>query len=62
MLLPRAGNEHLVCRLRKAMYGLKQSPRVQFDRFSFVVLELGFQCSTSDHFVFVHHSSSRTLS
>uniref|UniRef100_A0A2N9ENB5 Reverse transcriptase Ty1/copia-type domain-containing protein n=1 Tax=Fagus sylvatica TaxID=28930 RepID=A0A2N9ENB5_FAGSY len=27
--------------LREAMYGLKQSPRVQFDRFSFVVLELG---------------------
>ena len=52
------GSEHLVCRLRNALYGLKQSPRAWFDGFSAVVLGYGFQCSTYDHFVFVRHSST----
>jgi hypothetical protein len=52
------GSEHLVCRLRKALYGLKQSPRAWFDGFSAVVFGYGFQCSTYDHSVFVHHSST----
>jgi len=56
-----AGNEHLVCRLRKALYGLKQSPCAWFDRFSVVVLGNGFQRSSSDHLVFVHHSSTGTI-
>ena len=56
-----AGSEHLVCRLQKALYGLKQSPRAWFDRFSAVVLGYGFQRSTSDHSVFVRHSSNGTI-
>jgi hypothetical protein len=56
-----AGSEHLVCRLQKALYGLKQSPRAWFDRFSAVVLGYGFQCSTSDHYVFVRHSFNDTI-
>ena len=43
------------------MYGLKQSPRAWFDRFSTVVLGYGFQRSTSDHSIFVHHSSNGTI-
>uniref|UniRef100_A0A2N9F358 Uncharacterized protein n=1 Tax=Fagus sylvatica TaxID=28930 RepID=A0A2N9F358_FAGSY len=56
-----AGSEHLVCRLQKTLYGLKQSPRAWFDRFSAVVLGYGFQRSTSDHSVFVRHSSNGTI-
>ena len=56
-----SGSETLVCRLRKALYGLKQSPRAWFDRFSAVVLACGFQRSTSDHSVFVRHSSTGTI-
>ena len=31
------GESGLVCRLRRSLYDLKQSPRVWFNRFSFVV-------------------------
>ncbi|RVX11970.1 Retrovirus-related Pol polyprotein from transposon RE1 [Vitis vinifera] len=33
---------HLVCKLKKAIYGLKQSPRAWFDKFSQVVFAAGF--------------------
>nr|CAN74610.1 hypothetical protein VITISV_029330 [Vitis vinifera] len=35
------GESGLVCRLRHSLYGLKQSPRAWFDRFSSVVQEFG---------------------
>lgn len=54
-------NEHLVCRLRKALYRLKQSPRAWFDRFSTILLAYGFKQSTSDHSVFVHQSSAGVI-
>jgi hypothetical protein len=56
-----AGSEHLACRLQKPLYGLKQSPRAWFDRFSAVVLGYGFQRSTSNHSVFIRHSSNGTI-
>ena len=43
------GEFGLVCRLRRSLYGLKQSPRVWFDRFSSVVQEFGMLRSTADH-------------
>ena len=49
----------LVCRLCRSLYGLNQSPRAWFGRFSFVVLEFGITQSTADHSVFYHHTSSR---
>ena len=47
-----------MCWLRRSLYGLKQSPRVWFGRFSSVVQEFGMHRSTVDHFVFYHHNSS----
>ncbi|RVW79464.1 Retrovirus-related Pol polyprotein from transposon RE1 [Vitis vinifera] len=47
----------LVCRLRRSLYGLKQSPRAWFGRFSSVVQEFGMLRSTADHSVFYHHNS-----
>ncbi|RVW19974.1 Retrovirus-related Pol polyprotein from transposon TNT 1-94 [Vitis vinifera] len=35
------GESSLVCRLRRSLYGLKQSPRAWFDRFSSVIQEFG---------------------
>ena len=43
------GLSGLVCRLRRSLYGLKQSPRAWFGRFSFVVQEFGMLHSTADH-------------
>ncbi|KAJ9687350.1 hypothetical protein PVL29_016010 [Vitis rotundifolia] len=51
------GESGLVCRLRRSLYGLKQSPRAWFGRFSFVVQEFGMLRSTADHSVFYHHNS-----
>ena len=48
----------LVCRLRRSLYSLKQSPRAWFGRFSYVVQEFGMLRSTTDHLVFYHHNSS----
>ena len=52
------GESGLVCRLRHSLYGLKQSPQAWFSLFSFMVQEFGKTQSTSNHFVFYHHTSS----
>ena len=52
------GKSSLVCRLRRSLYGLKQSPQAWFSRFSSVVQEFGMLRSTADHSVFYHHNSS----
>ena len=52
------GESGLVCRLRRSLHGLKQSPRPWFGRFSFVVQEFGMLRNTVDHSVFYHHNSS----
>ena len=47
-----------VCRLKKSLYGLKQSPRAWFGRFSEVVSEFGMKKSDHDHSVFYKQSDS----
>ena len=48
----------LVCRLHKSLYGLKQSPRAWFGKFSSVVQQFGMSRSEVDHSVFYRHSSA----
>ena len=51
------GECNLVCKLHRSLYGLKQSPRAWFGKFSTVILEFGmFRCD-SDHTVFYRHNS-----
>ncbi|RVW92154.1 Retrovirus-related Pol polyprotein from transposon RE2 [Vitis vinifera] len=52
------GKSGLMCRLHRSLYGLKQSPRAWFSRFSSIVQEFGMFRSTIDHSVFYHHNSS----
>ena len=40
--------EHLVCLLKKSLYGLKQSPRQCYKRFDTFILKIGFKISSYD--------------
>ncbi|KAG8472686.1 hypothetical protein CXB51_034612 [Gossypium anomalum] len=42
-----------VCKLNKSLYGLKQSPRAWFERFSKVILQNGYKQSLADHTLFI---------
>ena len=50
------GESGKVCRLHEAIYGLKQSPKTWFGKFSDVVLKFGLRRCHSNHFVFSHTS------
>ena len=41
-----------VCRLKKTLYGLKQSPRIWFGRFCQAMIKHGYKQSLSDHTLF----------
>jgi len=44
-----------VCKLKKSLYGLKQSPRAWFDRFRRAVCDMGYSQCSGDHTVFYRH-------
>ena len=48
------GKESQVCRLRKSLYGLKQSPRQWYKRFDSFMLKQGFFRSAYDCCVYIH--------
>lgn len=50
-------NKGVVCKLKKALYGLEQSPRAWFGRFTKVMLTLGYKQSQGDHTLFIKHSA-----
>ena len=52
------GESGLVCRLLKFLYGLKQSPRCWFGRFSKAIQQFGMIRSEVDHSVFYKFSDS----
>ena len=43
------GKKELVCRLKKSLYGLKQSPRMLYQNFDTYIQGLGFTRSKEDH-------------
>jgi hypothetical protein len=54
-----SSGDQTVCRLQRALYGLKQSPRAWFGRFSLAMKKYGFQQSNSDHTLFLKHNKGR---
>ena len=53
-----AKGEHKVCRLKKVIYGLKQSTRAWFEKFSITISGIDFHRYHSDHSVFVRRTKS----
>lgn len=43
------GKEHLVCKLKKSLYGLKQASRAWYQKIDASLLSWGFERSTADH-------------
>lgn len=46
-----------VCKLKRSLYGLKQSPRALFERFRKVVKSYDYHQSQADHTMFYKHST-----
>ena len=51
----KTNNNGDVCHLRKSIYGLKQSPRAWFGKFSKTMLSAGYAQSEGDHTLFIKH-------
>ena len=47
------GQEHLVCKLKKSLYGLKQSPRQWYKRFDSYMIRIGYKRCEYDCCVYV---------
>ncbi|GKA17967.1 retrotransposon protein, putative, ty1-copia subclass [Tanacetum coccineum] len=56
-----AHKPHYVCKLQKAIYGLKQSPRAWFSRLSNKLHQLGFRASKVDTSLFLFHHGNITI-
>ena len=50
-----------VCRLKKVLYGLKQSPCSWFGRFTQVMVSLRYRQSQGDHTLFIKHYQNGKL-
>lgn len=53
---------HHVCKLTKALYGIKQAPQAWFDRLRFTLVQWGFENAKSDTSLFFRKTQSLTVS
>ena len=49
-----------VCRLKKSLYSLKQSPRAWFDRFKRALCVMHYKQCNGDHTLFYRHLGARS--
>ena len=56
------GEEHLVCRLKKTLYGLKQAGRGWYKTYCHAMKMLEMMRSESDHAVFYRHNGCTSMS
>jgi Reverse transcriptase (RNA-dependent DNA polymerase) len=60
MIIPqghKGSNSGMVCKLAKAIYGLKQSPRAWYSKLSHALITKGFVKGKSDSTMFVHSTT-----
>ena len=50
-----------VCKLKKSFYGLKQSPRAWFNRFTKTIKQMGYKQAQTDHTVFYKHKDGKII-
>ena len=55
------GKEHMVCKLRKSIYGLKQASRQWYLKFDDVVASYGFVENSMDHCIYLKVSGSNFI-
>eukprot|EP00253_Pinus_taeda_P014607 PITA_14607 len=55
------GKKELVCKLKKSLYGLKQSPRMWYQKFDTFIRGLGFTRSQADHCVYFKLIGDRVI-
>ena len=55
------GKEHLVCRLKRSIYGLKQSPRCWNHALDSQLKEMGFKQTSSDPCLYVYVNSEGVM-
>ena len=55
------GKKELVCKLKKSLYGLKQSPRMWYQKFDTFIQGLGFTRSKVDHCVYFKLIGDRVI-
>jgi hypothetical protein len=54
-------NPNFVCKLYKAIYGLKQAPNAWYSRLSSKLINLGFKASKSDMSLFIYANGDVTI-
>jgi len=55
------GKKELVCKLKKSLYGLKQSPRMWYQKFDTFIQGLGFTRSKAAHYVYFKLIGDRVI-
>ena len=54
-------NSNKVCHLQRVLYGLKQTPRAWFAKFSSTIFRLGYMASHYDSTLFLRHIDKGTI-
>ena len=55
------GNEHMVCKLKKSLYGLKQASRQWYIKFNTIITSFGFKKNTVDRCIYQKISGSKFI-
>ena len=57
----KKGNEHLVCKLKKSIYGLKQASRQWYIKFNNTITSFGFKENIVDQCIYLNVSGSKFI-